>query len=335
MLAVMSTATAPSSTPELARALAAAAAAFPHIDAATQDGITDEQAAFMRDNGLLVIRNVVRGAELAAIQHETQVYIDNANRGVDHPDYMYKDHELTGERTPFRVEYVIDKGPACKALLGHPFILRSVEKLQGRSFVPTWDSMVFKNGGSGVAIPWHRDSGTDNVDTTDGSDYTFPIFNVDFYLDRADTSNCVWGILGSNRWSAERANQTITDLNAGGFKTSHGALPITMNPGDVIFHNILALHGSPPTTNGKLRRVLYYEFRRGQIERTMGPHIPAYIPLKQKVLLACQHHRAQAAYARGEQPFVYRPEAEFASPALAVGEELSTYRYPHHEFWRK
>ena len=40
-----------------------------------------------------------------------------------------------------------------------------------------------------------------------------PIFNVDFYLDRADMSNCLWGILGSNQWDQPRAERTIAELN--------------------------------------------------------------------------------------------------------------------------
>ena len=55
-----------------------AATAFPHIDATRQDCITDEQAQFFRDNGLLVIRNVLRGAELKAMQDETLPFVQRA-----------------------------------------------------------------------------------------------------------------------------------------------------------------------------------------------------------------------------------------------------------------
>src|SRR5436190_13481365 len=167
----------------------AATEIFPHVDATKQDCITDDQAQFLRDNGLLIIRNVLRGAELKAVQDATAPLVQRVmhERPKD-PDYAYKRHHITGQQVPFRVEYVIDKTAACKALLGHPFILRSVEKLQGRNFIPTWDSMVFKQQGAGAAIPWHRDSGTGN-----GADRC-PIFNVDFYLDGSDMSNCLWGI---------------------------------------------------------------------------------------------------------------------------------------------
>ncbi len=302
--------------------------AFPHIDATQQDCITDEQAQFFRDNGLLVIRNVLRGAELKAMQDQTLPFVQRAARErVNDPDYFYKKHEITGQEVPFRIEYIIDKTQAGKALLGHPFILRSVEKLQGRNFVPTWDSVVFKNEGAGTAIAWHRDAGMDCVSDT-------PIFNVDFYLDVADLSNCLWGILGSNRWTAEEAQTRINALNDGGFNTDADCVPIPMQPGDVIFHNILALHGSPAAQT-KLRRVVYYEFRAGETERAKGPHVPEYIPLKQKLLLACLRERARTPYVKGEKPFVYQPTPDFAPPALGADEQLPTYRYPHGQYWRK
>src|SRR5687768_15246176 len=112
---------------------------FSSVDATKQDCISDEQADFFKSNGLLVIRNVLRGEELKAMQDQTLPLVERAmsERPKD-PDYMYKKHALTGEQVPFRVEYVIDKTTAGKALLGHPFILRSVEKIQGRNFIPTW-----------------------------------------------------------------------------------------------------------------------------------------------------------------------------------------------------
>ena len=302
---------------------------FPEVDATKQDSITEPQAQFFRDNGLLVVRNVLRGAELKAMQEQTQPLVDRAMKEKPKdPDYMYKKHELTGEQVPFRIEYVIDKTTAGKALLGHPFILRSVEKIQGRNFIPTWDSMVFKQPGAGAAIPWHRDDGTGN-----GADRSH-IFNVDFYLDGSDMTNCLWGILGSNKWSQAEADATVKKLNdaPASFSTDDRCVPILMNPGDVIFHNILVLHGSP-AAQSKLRRVVYYEFRPGEIERDLGPHTPEYIPIKQKLLLSCLRQRAESEFGRGEKAFAYNPSAEFAVPAGDA--KLETYRYPHDKFWRK
>jgi phytanoyl-CoA hydroxylase len=300
---------------------------FPLVDASLQDRITDEQADFFRDNGLLIIRNLIAAPELALLRAETQTLVDRAVAGNDDPDFAYKNHELTGARVPFRVEYVVDKLPSCKALAGHPFVLRSVERLQGRNFIPTWDSMVFKNAGAGSGVPWHRDSG----DGCGAANRACPIFNVDLYLDHSDLSNCVWGIPGSNRWSEQRAHETIARLNDGGFRTD-GAVPIEMRAGDVLLHNILALHGSAPAQS-HLRRVIYFEYRAAETEHAFGPHTRAYIPLKQRVLQACLRDRAAAPYARSEQPFVYRPDGAFTI-AEAGPDALATYRYPHAQYWR-
>ena len=52
--------------------------------------------------------------------------------------------EHTLEGVPFRIEYPIDKGVACKRLVAHSFILRVIEAFLGPNFIPTWDSFVFK-----------------------------------------------------------------------------------------------------------------------------------------------------------------------------------------------
>src|SRR5262249_23117231 len=111
--------------------------------------------------------------------------------------------------------------------------------------------------------------------------------------------------------------------------------PALMQPGDVIFHNILLLHGSPANTSQNLRRVLYYEFRAAHVEDSIGPHVPAYIPLKQKVLLRCIERRKQAGYITPEDSYSYNPPPPYDSVSLVPDEEIQIYRYPHAEYWRK
>jgi ectoine hydroxylase-related dioxygenase (phytanoyl-CoA dioxygenase family) len=302
-------------------------AEVPVVEAAGRSGLSEREAAAFRSAGALVVRGLLARAELEALCAETLPLVERAAaERVRDPDYQYKRHEASGREVPFRVEYVVDKLPACRALLGHPFVLRSVETLQGRDFIPTWDSMVFKLAGAGAAIEWHRDAGTDQCDPG------VPIFNVDFYLDGSDASNCLWAIPGSSRWSDARAERECARRNQGGFR-AEGAVPVPLAPGDALLHDILLVHGSPATESG-LRRVLYYEFRPAAVEVRRGPHTPGYVPLKQRVLLACLRDRAAAPWARGEEPFAYRPSEAFPPPPLAADEPLATYRYPHHEHWR-
>jgi len=286
--------------------------------------ISDEEAQFFLDNGYLALRGVLHGEEirrLRAAMDELTAYGSEAVR--DDPDFMYAPGHKTGQPVLRRIEYVIDKYEECRVLLGHPFILRSVEKLMGKDLFPTWDSMVLKMPGEGIIVPWHRDAGTACVGDT-------PIFNVDFYLDEADLDTCLWVYPGSNHWSDKEA-QKITRQE--GFSTE-GAVPVPMQPGDVIFHNILLVHGSPANSSNKLRRVIYYEFRTAHVEQHLGPHVPEYIPLKQRVLFSCLEKRAATDYIGLEEPYRYDPPIPFTVD-WTPGTVLPTYRYPHDKYWRK
>jgi ectoine hydroxylase-related dioxygenase (phytanoyl-CoA dioxygenase family) len=293
---------------------------LPSADGRSQRAITDEQARAFERDGLLLIRNLLCAEELAALRRETAEMVERAAaEQPDDPwvkDVVYRQHEITAQRVPSRVEYVVDKSPACRALLGHPFILRSVEKLQGREFIPTWDSMVFKLAGQGAEIAWHRDAGREHVGHA-------PIFNVDFYLDESDLTNCLWAIPGSNSWSAADAAARIEALSKPAFRTQ-GATPVCMQPGDVLLHDILLLHGSPAATS-QLRRLIYYEFRPSETIRALGPHRPEYIPLKQLVLHECLVHRGRQPYAATEEAFAYAGKPPQRGP-------LTTLRIPHTDF---
>jgi ectoine hydroxylase-related dioxygenase (phytanoyl-CoA dioxygenase family) len=301
-------------------------ARIPEVDAAGRAVISGAEADAFRAAGAMVVRGLLAADELAALRAQTLALVERAAaERVRDGDWRYKRHAPSGREVPFRIEYVVDKLPACRALLGHPFVLRSVERLQGRDFIPTWDSIVFKLAGAGAEIEWHRDAGTHQCDPG------VPIFNVDFYLDGSDAANCVWAIPGSSAWSDARAEAESARRNAEGFATE-GAVPLPLRPGDALFHDILLVHGSPAAESG-LRRVLYYEFRPADVERRRGPHTPDYIPEKQRVLLACLADRAAAPWARGERPFRYRPSAAFPPPAAASG-ALASYRVAHDEHWR-
>jgi phytanoyl-CoA hydroxylase len=292
-------------------------------DAQAQLCISDEQAEFFLKNGFLVIRSVIVGEELKRLQDETQEIYLKGVAGTDvNEDYFYKTNE-NGQSRYWRTEYIIDKKDGAKSLLGNPFILRSVEKLQGNNFIPTWDSLVVKVPGNAASVPWHRDAAV-----PEGSTDPRPIFNVDFYLDAADEKSCLWVIPGSNHWDAERADQRCAGK---GFDFTD-AVPVPMNPGDVIFHNIQLLHGSPEGAGNALRRTIYYEFRPGEIEMLFGPHTLEYLPLKQQILFDCIARRQQESYAANEVAFEYRPRGAFAISRKIKPE---TYRYPFNDYWRK
>lgn len=284
--------------------------------------ITDEEIHAFDEAGYLILRDVLRGEELSRLR-AAMARLTEYGRAEERqdPDYRYGPGHKTGRPVLQRIEYVIDKTDEGKALLANPFILRSVEKIMGKDLIPTWDSMVLKLPGEGIAVEWHRDAGTECVGDR-------PIFNVDFYLDPADEDTCVWVIPGSHRWPQAEADAVIRQP---GFRKD-GMVPALMAPGDVMFHNILVLHGSPPNVSDKLRRVVYYEFRTAHVEALLGPHVAEYIPLKQQVLLECIERRRAANYiAQDETPYAYQPPSPWAPAPV---KPLATFRYAHGDYWR-
>jgi ectoine hydroxylase-related dioxygenase (phytanoyl-CoA dioxygenase family) len=287
--------------------------------------ISDEEAQFFLANGYLILRQVIAPAELAQLRAAADTLLAGGAGVNANPDFVYGTGHSSGQPVLRRIEYVIDKTEPNKVLLGHPFILRSVEKLMGPDLIPTWDSMVIKMAGEGIIVPWHRDAGLEEAGDQ-------PIFNVDFYLDAAELDTCLWVYPGSHLWPQDQVDRII---QAPGFSTE-GAIPVPMQPGDVILHNIHVLHGSPASSGGKLRRVVYYEFRTAHVEAELGPHTPQYIPLKQQLLLAAIARRTQAPYiAANEVPFHYDPPEPWAVASQAPSAAPTTWRYAHENYWRK
>ncbi|ACT02246.1 phytanoyl-CoA dioxygenase family protein [Paenibacillus sp. JDR-2] len=298
---------------------------FLEADAKLQSVITDEQARYFLDNGYLIIRNALMGEELRLLQEQTLQIIENGLAGqTEAGDYLYR-IRANGDKVYWRTEFIIDKCEAAKVLLGHPFILRTVEKLQGPNLIPTWDSLVVKAPGNAASVPWHRDAAM-----PDGCLDPRPIFNVDFYLDDADEGSCLWVIPGSQHWESAEADERCSRP---GFETND-AVPVPLKAGDVIFYNIQLLHGSPEGEGNALRRTVYYEFRPGEIETGFGPHTTDYLPIKQRILRDCINRREHCGYTEGEQAFEYHPTGAYA---FSESEEdvPPAYRVPHENYWRK
>ena len=264
-------------------------------------------AAFRRD-GLLVIRGLIAPEEIEALRHDTAALIEEAERG-GMADCTYRTDPESGERQPFRIDYVVARSPACRRLMGHPFIRRSMEALFEDEIVQTWDSMVFKREGRGARIAWHRDQRRGAIEAG-------PLaVNVDFYLDDADATTCLRGVPGSQAWSDGEAQGFIDGLGADEFAGTVAA-PLPMRAGDVLLHDVFVLHGSPESRSA-LRRVLYYEFRSREGERRHGPHDERYVALKDAAFERCCALRDGRASDEG-----------------TLGEPLEALRVPHEPYWR-
>jgi Phytanoyl-CoA dioxygenase (PhyH) len=223
--------------------------------------LSAEQVADFDRDGFLILRNripqdLLRDLQAAAsrwIEHGERISDDNDERD----DYKFAERE-TG-RVMFRVDYLHSKGEAASLrLLGSPEVLGIAESLAGPDFVPTYESLVFKNEGDGAPIPWHQDAVHPR---------RHRIFNVDVYLDDSRAGQGALRVVPS---SQHRVNDVCLVRDEYGW-TPPGTIQVELDAGDVLVHDVMLVHGSEAVRHNPLRRTLYYEFRSAAQILTEGP----------------------------------------------------------------
>lgn len=278
--------------------------------------LTDEQIQFFDENGYLILRQQVTGPLLERLQAAGSRWMEQGYAATeDHPqhgDFAWAKREV-GE-VMFRVDYIHDKGEeASLELLGSPEVLGVAESLCGPNFVPTYESMVFKQAGDGEAIRWHQDAVHPR---------RHRIFNYDLYLDAS--------IAGAGALVVIPGTQD-TVLDACELERMHGWTPpgsieVEMQPGDVLLHDVMIVHGSPRAVGKALRRTIYYEFRAAEQILSEGPWDRDWVRRRQR--LTPLGLRAFARQFPQSEPFEWQADEEYREP-LAEDADLKVAHVVH------
>jgi hypothetical protein len=215
---------------------------------------------------------------------------------------------------PYRVNYLHAKGRTeSLELLGSPELLGIAESLAGPDFVPTYESLVFKSAGDGAPIPWHQDALHPR---------SRRITNIDVYLDDSLPGQGALRVLpGSQRTRADVC--AVRDQH--GWEPP-GVVEVALEAGDVLLHDVMLVHGSPPTTGNALRRTLYYEFRSAQQILDEGPFDRSWV--ERRLRLMGPALAAHAAAFPDATPFDWRPSPELLPSRSATPTSSSRWRTP-------
>ncbi|MFT5222474.1 MAG: phytanoyl-CoA hydroxylase [Glaciecola sp.] len=212
------------------------------------------EAKAFREQGFVKLSGVLDADELEALQTETRAQIDAGPLREPHGDFRLKQLP-DGRDAFFRIQFLADKQMINDSLLqvmGHPRILELSETIIGPDWGLYGSAMVFKGEDGGAAIEAHRDAPLDARHFAPSHVY----FNVDVYLDRADASSGALWVMPRSQLTEDVRGMVAAGIEQPGF------IEVPMEPGDVLFHDAMLLHGSPPTPPGSpLRRVLYYSFQ--------------------------------------------------------------------------
>ena len=277
--------------------------------------LTAEQVRFFDENGYLVLRNWIIGDLLRRLQEAGSAWIEEGMKTTPNnpetPDYAFANR---GDRHVFyRVDYLHSKGQAVSLeMLGSPQVLAVAESLCGPNFVPTYESMVFKQEGDGEAISWHQDA-------THPRKYR--IFNYDLYLDASKIGAGALRVIPKSQF--ERQDICAAAANHGW--DAPGVIQVEMEPGDVLLHDVMVIHGSEHTEGKAQRRTIYYEFRPAEEILEDGPWDRNWIDRRLR-LLPVALRRYQSAYPDAP-PFAWNAAPEFRP--LLTGDEETELRVVH------
>ena len=252
------------------------ASARPERDSVARWLLTPEQVeAFDRD-GYLVLKGRIEPDLLGRLQSASERWMADPAQTED-GDWLFANR--ASGRVMWRVDYIHDKGEAASLeLLGSPAILGIAESLAGPDFVPTYESMVVKAAGDGAPVPWHQDAVHARKHR---------LFNVDVYLDPSHAGAGALHVIPGSQLSRSDAC-ALAETHGWALP---GAIEVEMEPGDVLVHDDMVVHGSPPVSGHALRRTIYLEFRAARSILDDGPWTPEWMDARLRLLpLALAEH---------------------------------------------
>ncbi len=258
--------------------------------------LTLDQLRFFDENGYVILHDLIQGDLLARLQTASEGWIQQGLELTrEDEDYRFKIEN--GKRIFYRVDYLHDKGyPVSLELLGSPQILGVAESMCGVNFVPTYEAMVFKQEGEGIAIHWHQDAVHPRH---------WRIFNLDLYLDASHKgAGALYVIPGT-----QTTRQAFCNIENSFGWDYPGAIEVEMQPGDVLLHDVMVADGSPETHGKALRRTIYYEFRAAEEILSDGPWDRQWIDRRLR-LVPLALRRFRQAYPQSEQ-FAWNISPEF------------------------
>jgi len=220
----------------------------------------DADVQFYRENGYLVVPDVVDSEQIETLRAATNAMVDESRMVTEHT--VAYDLEETHSQNAPRVRRI--KTPhkwheAYDAMVRHPKIIACLEALIGPGIRFDTSKLNLKSERGGAVVEWHQDWAfyphtnddlcavgimLDDVDLTNGplnvvaGSHKGPIYNH-----HADGHFC--GAINDPDADAEIAK----------------AVPITGRAGSISIHHVRILHGSAPNGSDRQRRLLLHQYR--------------------------------------------------------------------------
>jgi len=202
-----------------------------------------EQIWRLRGDGFCHFDSHFVESELADVSEATQEMIDNWHKSSCVSDDFWSWTPEGEDPILYRI-HNLEKGKdrRINEFLNCPGLKNLTKVVFGCEVTATAFALVVKVPNRGSGIPWHRDC----IDVPPCS-----VFNFSIYLDDSNTENGCLEVDSGSHISQEVENKKPNMENR---------VYLPANKGDVLVHDVRALHGSGSSTSSMLRRSIVIEY---------------------------------------------------------------------------
>jgi ectoine hydroxylase-related dioxygenase (phytanoyl-CoA dioxygenase family) len=239
--------------------------------------ISEQDVAFYRENGYLVVANVLSGAEVEELRRVTEEFVENARARASHDEvYDLEDSHSAAEPRVRRIKTPHQWHESYARMVAHPGILEVLKQLWGPSIRFDVSKLNLKAAGYGAPVEWHQDWAfyphtnddlaavgimIDDVDEANGPLMVLPGSHLGPIFDHHDDQGFFCGAMDPGRGELDFAQ----------------AVKLTGPAGSITIHHARTVHGSATNTSGRPRRLLLHQYRAADAWPIMGvPDYQAY-----------------------------------------------------------
>ncbi len=221
--------------------------------------IEQADVQYYREQGYLVVENVLTPTELAQLQGDLeQVIAAAASVTTNNEIYDLESTHSPNAPRVRRIKHPHKVMPSVNDLMRHPKLLSILQQLIGPGVRFQTSKLNMKAAGYGAAVEWHQDWAFYPHTNDD-------LLAVGVMLDDVDEDNGPMMVIpGSHKGP-------VLDHHAGGFFCGaidpiksqmdlQAAVPLTGPAGSMTFHHVRAIHGSALNRSQRSRNFLLYQF---------------------------------------------------------------------------
>jgi ectoine hydroxylase-related dioxygenase (phytanoyl-CoA dioxygenase family) len=239
--------------------------------------ISQQDVAFYREQGYLVVAGVVSSAELEELRRVTDEFVENARSRTSHDDvYDLEDSHSAAAPRVRRIKTPHLWHESYAAMVAHPRILEILKAFWGPSIRFDISKLNLKAAGYGAPVEWHQDWAfyphtnddlaavgimLDDVDETNGPLMVLPGTHRGPIFDHHDEQGFFCGAIDPGRGEVDFSR----------------AVKLTGPAGSITIHHARTVHGSATNTSGRPRRLLLHQYRAADAWPILGvPDYQAY-----------------------------------------------------------